>query len=109
MSSRLVGGVAVVDLTSRWVHRGEDPSYLVLHQISKTFAATCASGNGGHDPASSSDADIGGKQQLLKRFNGIDVYLCGAGHLRVSATNDLVESIDDLLLGATQAVAQAVK
>jgi hypothetical protein len=104
-----VSPAALVDLTTHRVHRIEDAPYLVLHEIAKTFATTRTGGNGGHDPASGGDSDIGRQQQLLKGFNGINVYLFGTGSLSVGVPHDLIEPIDNVSFGATQAVAQAVK
>ena len=65
--------------------------------------------NGGDDLFGRGDADVGGDEQLLERFHGVDVDGRGAARVRVGTLNDLVESVDDLLLGAGKALDEAIE
>ena len=93
----------------RLIHRVEDAPYLVLHEIAEAFAAARAGTDGRDDPSGGRHADVGRNQQLLERFNRLDIDLPCATRPGVSTLHDLVETTNDLLLGATQTLAQAVK
>jgi hypothetical protein len=54
------------------------------------------------------DADVGRDQQFLERLERVDVHRPSAASGASARRDDLLEAIDDLLLGAGEAVAQAV-
>ncbi len=93
----------------RLVHCVEDAPDLVLDEIAQAFAAVRARADGGDNLFGGGDADVGGNQQLLERFDRIDVDFPGARLLGVGTLNDFVEPADNLLFGTAQALAQPIK
>src|SRR5688500_16150989 len=86
----------------RLLHRVEDLADLVLDEVAQTFAATGAGPDRGDDSLRGSDADVGGDEQLLQRFDGIDIDRTGTLLAGVGPLDDLVEPADNLLLRAAQ-------
>ena len=93
----------------RPVHRVEYTPDLVLYELPEAFTATRAGEDGRDNPPGGGHANVGGNQQLLERLDRIDVDLAGARRPSVGTLHDLVETTDELLFGATQALAQPVK
>ena len=104
----LAGRSAFADRPFRLVDGVKDAPDLVLHKIAEAFAAARTGKDGRDDPACRCHTDIGGNQQLLERLDGIDVDLRNTRSPGVCALHDLVETTENLLLGATQTLAQAV-
>ena len=82
---------------------------LLLDQIAQARAVARLRLDGGDDPLGRGDADVGRDQQLFERLDGLDVDRPRAPLRRVGAADDLVEALDDLLLGAGEALANAAE
>ena len=93
----------------RRVDRGEDAPDFLFDEIAKARAVARPGPDGRDDPIGGGDADVGRDQQLLERVDRLDVDRPAAPFRGVGDLDDLVEPLDDLLLGAGEAVAQAGK
>src|SRR5437867_2163865 len=92
---------------------GSRPLALPDEIASKTTAAGSAPSrarlDGLDDAGCRRDANVGGDEHLFERLDGIDVDRPRTAFRRVGKSDQLVEAVGDLLLGARKAVAKATK
>src|SRR5438093_519008 len=93
----------------RAIDRGKHRADLLLHQIAQARSVARPPLDGGDNPIGRGHPDVGRDQHFLERFDGVDVNRSGSAIRLVGAAHDIVEPIDDLLLGAGKTVAEAVQ
>src|SRR5262249_59524204 len=103
------GAVRVRVDRHRPVDGSEDALDYRLHEVAQAGAIARLRLDGGDDAIGGGDADVGRDQQLLERVDRIDVDRARALVRRIGHSHDLVEAIDDLLLGAGKTIADTGK
>ncbi len=93
----------------RIVHGSEDGEQFVLHQIAKAFACLRSLLHGRDDAVGGGNADIGRDQQFFERVDRVDINRTASPLGLVRPADDVVEAVDDLLLGPGEAFANAAE
>ena len=93
----------------RPIDRRKDGADFVLDEIAQARAVRDSRLDRGDDPIGRRDADVGGDQQLFERLERLDVDRTRAPLRLVGLADDLVEAVDDLLLGAGETLADAAE
>jgi hypothetical protein len=89
--------------------RIENRANLRLDELAETFPAPGAIANGSDDLFRRGDADIGRDKELLQRLHRVHVDRSSAIGLVVGTFDDLVETLDYLLLCSGEALNEAVE
>src|SRR6185295_2282226 len=87
----------------------EDGENLRSHQLAEALAVARARTDGVQNAIGRGNAQVRADQQLLERVEGLDVHGSRTPLRRVGDTNDLVEPLDELLLGAGETCLQSIE
>jgi hypothetical protein len=78
----------------------EDRQDLLAHEVSEALAVPRTSADGVENAICRSNAEVGANQQLLERVERIDINRANAPLGGIGDADNLVEALDQLLLGA---------